>query len=272
MMSRSGEKPGRVYQLPTDDRRGPALHRSVPSDAMSSTDPAYARTQATGSERSAVVPLLRGVPVFKSLPDEHIEALGAQMVRQEAVKGELVTVEGQPAEGLYVVAAGHLKRFKISPSGHEQILKFLQTGESFGEVPLLDGGPDPASTQAMEPSVLYILPRSRFEALVQQSPELAGGLIQFLAGRLRHFTALVEDLSFRHRTERVAKLVLERGAAGDLNRLTQSDMAAATGTAREVVGRALRELEHRGAIDLKHGRITVRDRALLEGIAGMGAE
>lgn len=213
--------------------------------------------------------LLRRVPVFASLSDEHIAQLSAQVIERDVARGELVTVEGQPAEGLYVVASGHFKRFKVSPGGHEQILKFLQRGESFGEVPLLDGGPDPASTQAMEPSVLYILPRSRFEALVHQSPDLALGLIRFLAGRVRHFTELVEDLSFRHRTERVAKLVLDRSAIGDLNRLTQSDMAAATGTAREVVGRALRELEHRGAIEVERGRITIRDRDLLENIAGV---
>jgi CRP-like cAMP-binding protein len=228
--------------------------------------------EGSDAKYASVAALLRRVPVFASLREEHIEQLGAQMVRRDVAKGEMVTVEGQPAEGLYVVADGHFKRFKISPSGHEQILKFLQPGESFGEVPLLDGGPDPASTQAMERSAVYVLPRSRFEALVQQSPDLARGLIQFLAARLRHFTELVEDLSFRHRTERVAKLVLERSALGDLDRLTQSDMAAATGTAREVVGRALRELEHRGAIHVEHGHITICDQNLLETIAGIDVE
>jgi CRP-like cAMP-binding protein len=223
-------------------------------------------------QNASVAALLRRVPVFASLEDQHIEQLNDQIMRREAAKGELVTVEGQAAEGLYIVAAGHFKRFKTSSAGHEQILKFLQPGESFGQVPLLDDGPDPASTQAMEPGVLYVLPRSRFEALVQQSPDLASGLIRILARRLRHFTELVEDLSFRHRAERVAKLVLERSAIGDLDRLTQSDMAAATGTAREVVGRALRELEHRGAIDVEHGHITIRDRGLLETIAGVDLE
>jgi CRP-like cAMP-binding protein len=218
-------------------------------------------------QKSSVAALLRRVPVFASLEEEHTEHLSTQVVRRVVAKGELVTVEGQPAEGLYIVASGHFKRFKISPDGHEQILKFLQPGESFGEVPLLDGEPDPASTQALERSVLFILPRSRFQALVQQSPDLALGLIHFLARRVRHFTELVEDLSFLQRTERVAKLVLERSAIGDLNELTQSDMAAAAGTAREVVGRALREIEHRGAIHVEHGHITIRDRHLLEAIA-----
>jgi len=229
-------------------------------------------SEGGAASKVAVAALLRRIPVFASLEDEHVEQLSAQVVRREVAKGQLVTVEGQPAEGLYIIASGHFKRFKTSSEGHEQIMKLLQPGESFGEVPLLDGGPDPASSQAMESSVLYVLPRSRFEALVEQSPDLALGLIQFLSGRIRHLTELVEDLSFRHRIERVGKLVLERSDMGDLDRLTQSDMAAAAGTAREVVGRALREIEHRGAIHVEHGHITIRDRHLLEAIARVDVE
>jgi CRP-like cAMP-binding protein len=229
-------------------------------------------SQGEAASQVALAALLRRVPVFASLEDEHVEQLSARVVRREVAKGQLVSVEGQPAEGLYIIASGHFKRFKTSSEGHEQIIQLLQPGESFGEVPLLDGGPDPASCQAMDSSVLFVLPRSRFEALVEQSPDLALGLIRFLAGRIRHLTELVEDLSFRHRIERVGKLVLERGDMGDLDQLTQSDMAAATGTAREVVGRALRELEQRGVIHREHGHITILDRDLLEAIAGVRTE
>ncbi|MGH2448212.1 MAG: Crp/Fnr family transcriptional regulator, partial [Chloroflexota bacterium] len=242
-----------------------------PLGAMSRPDQPSESAVSFGDEDN-LTELLRLVPVFATLEGVHLQQLAREMTRREVTKGELVTVEGQPAEGLFVVASGRLKRFKVSQGGHEQILKFLQPGESFGEVPLLDGGPDPASTEAMERGVVFVLPVSRFEHLVQQSPDLALGLIRFLAGRLRHFTQLVEDLSFLHRTQRVAKLVLERTAVGDLNRLTQSDMAAAAGTAREVVGRALRELEMRGAIQVEHGRITVQNQVQLEAIAGVEAE
>lgn len=227
---------------------------------------------APSGEDARLVAVLQRVPLFASLPDEHVVRIGTQMVRREIAREALVTVEGQVAGGLYVIVSGRFKRFKIAPNGHEQILKFLGSGESFGEVPLLDGGSDPASTEAMEPDLLYVLPRARFETLIHECPDVALGLIQVLAGRIRHFTELVEDLSFRHRIERVAKLILERCAAGDLGRLTQSDMGAATGTAREVVGRALRDLERRGAVRVERGRITICDRSLLEEIAGLAPE
>jgi CRP-like cAMP-binding protein len=89
---------------------------------------------------------------------------------------------------------------------------------------------------------------------------------------LRHLITLVEDLSFRHVTARVAKILIEQdasavasGASGKaVHRLTQQEMAAMAGTAREMVGRALKELEATGAIRIQRGRITVVNRARLE--------
>ena len=104
---------------------------------------------------------------------------------------------------------------------------------------------------------------------------MALATVQALAGALRHLVTLVEDLSFRHVTARVAKILLEQeaaqGASNDgsqskpAHRLTQQEMAAMAGTAREMVGRALKELEGAGAIRIQRGRITVvnRDRLRL---------
>ncbi|HLB29245.1 MAG TPA: helix-turn-helix domain-containing protein, partial [Dehalococcoidia bacterium] len=79
-------------------------------------------------------------------------------------------------------------------------------------------------------------------------------------------TALVEDLSFRSVTSRVAKILLQQGREASLQ-ITQQELAAMAGTAREVVGRALKALEERGAIRLERGRILVLDRrALAEAI------
>jgi CRP/FNR family transcriptional regulator len=183
-------------------------------------------------------------------------------------RGELVTLEGQPAEAVYVVACGYFKRFKTSPRGREQILQLLGHGDSFGEVSVLDGEDDFASTQALQRGVLYVLPRCRFGALLRESPDFVRGLNRFLAARVRRVADLVEDLSFRHVMERVARLVREQSADSSRPRLTQSDMAGVAGTTREVVARALHELERQGAITVNRGRISVCDQGILKHIAG----
>ena len=87
---------------------------------------------------------------------------------------------------------------------------------------------------------------------------------------LRDLVALVEDLSFRQVTGRVAKILLEHAGdgTGPRSRLTQQEMAAMAGTAREVVGRSLKSLEDEGAIRLDRHRIVITDREALREMAG----
>jgi CRP/FNR family transcriptional regulator len=97
-------------------------------------------------------------------------------------------------------------------------------------------------------------------------------LLKLFAGRLRHLTGLVEDLSFKHVTSRLAKILLEYAAEpgeedGDAalrRRLTQQEMAAMIGTAREMVGRSLKTLEAQGALTIDRHRITIKDRSILQ--------
>jgi CRP-like cAMP-binding protein/DNA-directed RNA polymerase subunit RPC12/RpoP len=218
--------------------------------------------------RPAIVPFLRHVPLFASLDTEQLLGISAHIVTRQVARGELVTFEGQPVEAVYVVASGSFKRFKTSRKGREQILHLLSRGDSFGEVPLLDGGDDFASTQALERGVLYALPRSQFGALLCESSNFARALNRFLAARVRRVTDLAGDLSFGHVLEGAAKLVLDQSADASRPHLTQSDMAGVTGTTREVLARALRELECRGAIMVRRGHISVCDWSLLRQIAG----
>jgi CRP/FNR family cyclic AMP-dependent transcriptional regulator len=69
----------------------------------------------------------------------------------------------------------------------------------------------------------------------------------------------------------VAKILLENAVdgAGSGGRLTQQDMAAMAGTAREVVGRSLKALEDEGLIRLDRNRIIIRDKAALKSKVGI---
>jgi CRP/FNR family transcriptional regulator len=157
--------------------------------------------------------------------------------------------------------------FKVSPEGREQVLTVARSGDSFAEVPVFDGGPNPASADAMDEAIVYLFPTADLLGLVRSSPEIALGVIRVFAQRLRQLTRLVEDLSFRHVTARVAKLLLQSAAdAGGAGgpRLTQQEMAAMIGTAREVVTRALRALEQQGAIEVQRGQIVILKPEVLE--------
>jgi CRP/FNR family cyclic AMP-dependent transcriptional regulator len=211
---------------------------------------------------------LQAIPYFAPLAPEALARVAAAVRERRCGRGEVLFFEGEPCPGLYYVRAGRVKIYKASPEGREQVLHVLGPGQTFNDVPVFDGGPNPATARTLEPSHVFLVPRELALALVQSDPTVALAVVRVFAGRLRHLTTLVEDLSLRHVTGRVARLLLRTlDPDAPAEHLTQQDMAARVGTAREVVGRALHSLEDAGAIRLERGRITIRDRDALERLA-----
>ena len=214
---------------------------------------------------------LRKASLFAPLSEDDMARVAAVTVERRYERGDIIILEGDRGGALYFVRSGLVKVFKSSPGGKEQVLRLIEAGRTFNDVPALDAGPNPASAAALEPSIVYATGGAELRRLIAERPGVALATVQALAGALRHLVALVEDLSFRHVTARVAKILIEQdasavasGAPGKaVHRLTQQEMAAMAGTAREMVGRALKELEATGAIRIQRGRITVVNRERL---------
>lgn len=217
------------------------------------------------------VEMLRQIPLFATLSAEDLAQVAAMTVVRHYDRGDLILLEGDLGGALHYVRSGLVKVFKTSVGGKEQVLRMIAAGHTFNDVPALDGGPNPASAAAMEPSVVYVIRRAELRHLIITRPEVAEAVVQTLASALRHLVALVEDLSLRHVTARVAKILLDQEASSHeeqhVYHLTQQEMAALAGSAREVVGRALKELETAGAIEMRQGRAVVLSRERLSLLA-----
>jgi CRP/FNR family transcriptional regulator len=223
--------------------------------------------------------LLKSIPYFLGLSTAELEAIRKHVFEQLVEKNDMILMEGDPGNAVYFVVSGAVKVFKTSVEGKEQILCILKPGESFNDVAVFDGGPNPASAIAMTQVLLYGMNKTSMEAILREYPNLAVNVIRVLSKKVRHFVSLVEDLSFRRVTDRLAKLLLEYatdhgpigGQDGARPRLTQQEMAAVVGTAREVVGRSLKALEEEGAIRMDRHRIVIVNKKRLEQMSGVGA-
>jgi len=129
---------------------------------------------------------------------------------------------------------------------------------------------------AITPVLLYGMTRSDIDDLLRDNSRVALNVIRVLSKKVRHFVSMVEDLSFRDVTSRVAKLLLDYATdhggseeRPERPRLTQQEMAAMVGTAREVVGRSLKVLEEEGAIRMDRHRIVVTNRKALQQMGGV---
>jgi CRP-like cAMP-binding protein len=211
--------------------------------------------------------LLRAVPYFRALDEDALDAAGREVVERRYAAGELIFLEGEPCAGLHLVAEGLCKVYRLSGEGREQVLATLGPGDSCNEVPVVDGGPNPASLAAVEDSTLWVISQEALGHLRQQYPVLDEIIIRGLAMRCRQLVQRVYNLSFLSVTGRLAAFLLQQNdERSQLKRRqwTQDEIAAHLGTVREMVSRAFRELQQAELIAIDRHRIEILDREGLE--------
>lgn len=218
----------------------------------------------------SLVKRLRAVPFFKGLAEDVIHELAQGAIWREYAAGEVVFLEGEHPQGLYYLQSGWLKITKISPDGREQVLQFLEPGETFHALGVFANRPNPATAIALEPVGIWILRRNTVTTLLTENPQLAQQVIESMAGRILELVDLVEDLSLRTVRGRLARLLVEDAREDTLHRprwYTQAEIAARLGTVPDVLQRALSSLADDGLIEVERSAIIIRQRERLEEIA-----
>lgn len=122
-----------------------------------------------------------------TLPTDTTSFHGFGFFRQEKdyrtyQPGEIIFAEGEPGDFMYVVMEGTVN---VTLQGHA--LNFLQSGNLFGEMALMDNRPRSATATAVTECRLLPLDQRRFKALIQQEPEFALQVLTIMAERLRRF-------------------------------------------------------------------------------------
>ncbi len=105
------------------------------------------------------VEVLHRLPFFATLNPQDLTQVAAMTIERHFNRGDIIVLEGEPGGALHYVHSGLVKVFKTSPQGKEQVLRLIAPGHTFNVVPALDGGPNPASAAAIEPSVIYVIRR-----------------------------------------------------------------------------------------------------------------
>ena len=100
---------------------------------------------------------LSKVPLFSGLTESELSFLAQRAVPRHYTAGQIVFSEGEPCTGMYVVESGHIRIFKSSASGREQVLSVDGPGSSVAELPVFDGGNYPASVAAAEDATLLFV-------------------------------------------------------------------------------------------------------------------
>lgn len=212
--------------------------------------------------------MLAQMPLFASLTETEVQALGQRAVERRFAPEEMLFWEGEPCAGIFLIIQGSVKIFKTSPGGREMMLALETAPSTVAELPLFDGGPYPASVRAVEPVVSLFINKSEFQQVCRQYPEVALKVLAVVGRRLRHLVGVVEAMTFGSVTQRLARLLLDAAKQAGTNEfdlpLTHQELASRLGTVREVVSRNLARFRAEGLLRIQGHQVAILDRAGME--------
>lgn len=219
---------------------------------------------------------LRRCPLFAEASAASIHELEAAAIEKVLAHGEAAVEQETDWDAFGLVRDGSLAAIITSSLGREHALYDVLSCEPFGEIAIAGRGPTIARFVATSHSArVLILPKPVICAVLNSDFSVCQAMNDHLAQRMRtmieHFAA---QTSFPT-VARVAAALLYHATPDaslqpvlpTLADLTQVELAAAAGTVKEVVSRALAELETAGAIQRRGGRIVKLNRLSLTSYA-----
>ena len=207
-------------------------------------------------------------------PDKLAARLFANVKPIKLAADEVLFLSGDPGDGCYRVEQGLLKVSMTAASGAERILAIVGPGGIVGELSTIDGLPRSASVATVRDSELTFVSRAAFQAFADGNPEVYRHLVALLAERLRDTDGVLAAGSFLPLKGRVARALLDLAEAfghdvgqGRIlirQKVSQSDVAAMAGIARENVSRILNDWIRDKLVSRLSGYYCLENKARLE--------
>lgn len=203
-------------------------------------------------------------PLFRGLSGEELDGLMAASASVRVSKHQVVFCAGETLTDLYVPRTGSFKLVRHSEEGKELIVALAHPGGCFGA--LAEPVESKALAQALEDSMLLVVPVTAVRHTLAQNPEFAVRLLQLAERRHESSETTAARLAFETVPQRLAHVLLDVSSphSGELETpLTQTEIANLIGSSRETVCSLLNQFRRRGLLSSHRGRVRILDRELL---------
>jgi CRP-like cAMP-binding protein len=211
--------------------------------------------------------VLQGNDLFRGLPDAALARIASIATRRIFKKQSVIFAQGEPGDALFGVVSGRVRISASGVGGQEVFLNFMEPGDTFGEIAVMDGLPRTAGATAVELTTVIVIKRADLFELLEREPKLAIHLLKLLCERLRWTSELVEESVFLTGPARLAKRLLIlaslHGRATGIGRLelrlSQAELAQFLGISRQIVNQHLREWQRSAWVELGRSKIVIRN-------------
>ncbi|MCI0459425.1 MAG: Crp/Fnr family transcriptional regulator [Gemmataceae bacterium] len=211
---------------------------------------------------------LKQCDLFEKLTPQQAERLDRHASLLTFKRQALVYSPAEPGLSVLVLARGRIKIKDITPDGKETILAFIEEGEIFGELAVLDGQARGEFAEAMTEVQVLVIPREDLLWLLELRPDVALSITKLVGLRRRRIENRFRNVLFLSSRERMVRLLGELvefhgERAGNACRirlpLSHQDLASLIGVTRETVTHVLGQLQADGLVQARRRQITVLD-------------
>ncbi|KDN22121.1 cyclic nucleotide-binding domain-containing protein [Amycolatopsis rifamycinica] len=258
---------------------GATEQQTTPSQAVPQAEEPRTTT-AEAEEHGPPDGALAAIPakgaLLAYLADADRDYLLARGVRRRFRANDVMIMEGDSSDHVLVLVSGWVRVSTIVEDGREVLFGLRGPGEVLGDFAAVTGSARTATVRAIEPCTVIQLTGAEFVGVLRARPEIAIAVIKTVAARLRNAElARIESAAFdvsRRVASHLVRLAEEHGRTVPEGvvievALSQVDIAAQIGAARQTVARTLRGLRERGIVETGRRRILIRELRVLRAFA-----
>lgn len=213
---------------------------------------------------------LQDSELFRDLSPRDMAELERVTTLTAVPRGRVFYRPEDPGERLFLLRAGRVQLYRISPEGKKLVIATLGAGALFGEMALLGQQMHSAFAEAMEDCSIMVMSRADLERLMLNDATIGRRILALTRKRLSDAEARLEDMAFKGIPARLASLLLRLAAdqgSASISGLTHQDLAETIGTYRETATQVLNDLKTEGLIEIGRKRIAILDMDRLRDIA-----
>lgn len=209
---------------------------------------------------------LKSCSLFEQLAPEDVAQLESSARSRNFERKQSVYVPQEQSDSLLVVVSGRVKLYHITPDGKESLLAFIERGEVFGELSVLEESARDEFAEAVTATQIVLIPGQIVRDLMAQRPALAMSITKLIGLRRRRLEQRMKSLLFRSTRDRLVHALLDlasqygrstqRGVYLDL-RLSHQDLANMIGSTRESVTLLLGQLQYERLLFVEKRMITL---------------
>lgn len=208
---------------------------------------------------------LENIEFFKGLDMSELTELAGMMKEIKYKKNTIVINQGDLSRSLFIIVYGRLKVFATDEEGNQTIFTFLNNGDFFGELSLLDDAPRSATVYTLEDCTVLNLDHVKFKDFVDSHPAACWPLFKSLTSRIRTMDQTICSLTSRDIYGRLIEALYkqaEENADGVLitQKLTHQDFAEMIGSSREMISRIFKDLKEGGYISVETKQVSILKR------------